>query len=548
MDTPTSQEIFKDDQNFEVDINKVYDYYIKAIDNARSVVNITNPNNQKLLSKFTRNSFTGSGVTSHLKCETTPQESRCHAFYRLIGFPVVSSDMLFYNPGFDMLFYSGRTITINSKVEIANKPLPGFSALSIFREMNIENNLKIFSNNNSIDANVLAISYSNIREFAAPLKNEFGIEEKFDSENQSYNISSVGHIGNGNTVDLYNFLDSSGNLPTKFNTKRYHIIAPFIVDARIDLSTPALQKVGIPFVLNSSNLKISETDSVMRPLIERIIIDRFSTDNNLNAGETADATIANIKSINAIKDLDIINKISSGDIFGFSEQSQFIKHLNIIRAMMSALHKAKDKILSMQDKYYWLPVPNVNGPEFGSSVQPPFINLPEYLQTDNDRAIIIGQQRSIIREIDNKAAGLSGTPDRGYALSEASNPLTPVINDSMGDVNAAELKKLVSARNHDLAEANDALKTVEIIMGEFSGLGLCDIIAIIGALYIVPKENLLGLLDDDAFQRAKSSNLLNGVDIERPSIQVAQENIISTVKDFYNLMDKIYKDVSKDNN
>ena len=29
-------------------------------------------------------------------------------------------------------------------------------------------------------------------------------------------------------------------------------------------------------------------------------------------------------------------------------------------------------------------------------------------------------------------------------------------------------------------------------MGEFSGLGLCDIIAVMGALYIMPKASLLG--------------------------------------------------------
>lgn len=35
---------------------------------------------------------------------TEPQESRTHAFYRMLGLPVIADDFSFYNPGFNPFF------------------------------------------------------------------------------------------------------------------------------------------------------------------------------------------------------------------------------------------------------------------------------------------------------------------------------------------------------------------------------------------------------------------------------------------------------------
>ena len=122
----------------------------------------------------------------------------------------------------------------------------------------------------------------------------------------------------------------------------------------------------------------------------------------------------------------------------------------------------------------------------------------------------------------------------------------PEVNPSCGDINDDTIKLLTDARNNTMKKAGDALQTIEMIMGEFSGLGLCDILAIIASLHIMPIEDLLGFLDKDAFDRMKI--LLNKSDVARTdNLSQCLGVLTNTVKDFFNLMDKLYLDKRKNN-
>src|ERR1700691_4946876 len=77
------QASYYDDQDtFSVDFDQLTATFITAIDNIRSHYNGLAPNSQQL---------------------NTPQyqESRCHAFFRLIGFSLVVDQGNFHSPGFD---------------------------------------------------------------------------------------------------------------------------------------------------------------------------------------------------------------------------------------------------------------------------------------------------------------------------------------------------------------------------------------------------------------------------------------------------------------
>ena len=108
--------------------------------------------------------------------------------------------------------------------------------------------------------------------------------------------------------------------------------------------------------------------------------------------------------------------------------------------------------------------------------------------------------------------------------------------ESDGNNDAKNLEELTQRRNKFMTKAGKALRKIEIIMGEFSGLGLCDIIAILGTLYVIPKENLLGFLDKDAFSRMQI--LLNRPEATQSTLPESMIALTNLVKDFYNLMDK----------
>lgn len=540
----------EDDQNFEIDINKVASDYLDPIDKIRSLSAF----NRDVLSSITPTSNL-SKLLNSLKIEKTAQESRCHAFYRLVGFPVVGEGGgTFYNPGFDIVNCMHKTVDLGTKIAIAKKPLQGFAALSEARENFYKADLSIFSNTNSIDASVLALSSGGtqkLRDFIAPLAKDASPFDGLNSEVQSYTVDTTALSGVNkkvpNLVTITKFLDQDGVSPTKFGSKRFHIIKPFVVDARIDfIIQPQANLVAVPFVANNSFTKVSATENVNRPLLEKIIRDRITIQNDTStAGSFVDKVLSYIKDVPAIKDDALINLVRSKKLYK-SDQDKFIDNVNTIRTMMAKLVDSQNIIKKVQGLYYYVPSPSTTGPEGGSTVQGVFLpttdnpNLNNLL-TSIDKEIIKAAARSATKNLNKDiSTDTSSNDPLSFSIGTTFGPDT---SDALGDNNTTNQETLSQTRTRLMTKANDALRTIEIIMGEFSGLGLCDIVAIIGALNIMDIENVVGFLDDGAYERMKGS-VPGGDKVGRATLTVAMTDLTSRVKDFYNLMDKIYKDIA----
>lgn len=536
------------DQNFDIDIDKIYDDFIKDIDSIRSYVNIADGNNSKLLSNENLVANKIASTIQKLKVESSPQESRCHAFYRLIGFPVVSKDNIIYNPGLSNLnpLFS---IPLSKRLEIAKNPIEKFNELSIFRETYVSKIKTLFSNNTTISASTLALSSVNVRDFISPLQIFPSI---FDTKvnNQSY-ITSLDFSVGANEISLLQFRDVNGESP-KLDNKRYHIIAPFIVDPRIDFTvSPSYNKVAVPFVFDNSNLKISETNFVKRPLIEKIIRDRFLNIDQVESAGTFDQNILSlIKANPSFKDVNIVNKIVNKDIYKLSEQLQFKKFFDIIQSMVSTLIKSMDVVGKIAAKYYYVPIPNKNGPEFGLTTDSVIISshLPTNLVTSTDSDIVDLFYKTSINDLNSQTTSSTATPDTGnYSFSDFLSSFDQS-SESFGNLGRESLEELVNIRTKEMNLANSAIREIEIIMGEFSGFGLCDIIAVLAALYVMPKESLTGFLDDAAYSRMITLVKFTNGPPEHASIETAMNDLLNYVKDFYNLMDKSYEDVLQNDN
>src|SRR5271166_2177026 len=89
---------YQSDQNFDIDINSVYADFIQSIDAIRSYANSASISDQAATSIFKSGDQTLAKLKAQVSTLTTYQESRCHAFYRILGFPVVGSDFQYYNP------------------------------------------------------------------------------------------------------------------------------------------------------------------------------------------------------------------------------------------------------------------------------------------------------------------------------------------------------------------------------------------------------------------------------------------------------------------
>lgn len=560
-----NQNNYQDDQNFDIDINKIYTDFIKEIDATRSFAAI-NVQDEKIFNALSQSGGTGdiTAVAGLIKMEKTVQESRCHAFFRLIGLPIVSKDKKIYNPGFDIISdtlkdiltgVSTKKIKLEDKISIATNPIKGFNALSIKRELYPKNNLIIFSNSQSIDAGVTALSSGStkkLRKFSSPMEDKAktsGFElDPFDMDpiRQSYTVNTNSLVGDKEVLlELYQ--DATGNFPLKFSDTREHIIMPFVVDARIDFSvSPQSNLIAVPFISDQSFAKVSATEFVKRPLLEKIIRDRFANEDPMDSiGSATTAILDYIKTIPAIKDGKLVKLISSKDIYKQSIQAQFIQTFNIIKAMMKILVESKNIINKAQGDYYWVPVPSSFGPEGGSEIQGVFLPtvIDPTLITDKDKAILLNFAKDMVNSQNSQATAASSVSDN-FALSTYKFTFGPDTSSALGDNNAQNLETLSQQRKSVLQGANDALRSIEIIMGEFSGFGLCDIIAIMGALNIMPQRQLLGFLDVDALARMNNSlGLDEGAEDYTDAITI----FTAIVKDFYNLMDKVYHDLIENN-
>jgi hypothetical protein len=587
-------------QNFAPDISEMYKAFVTggatpkdkeagtniAIDDLRGLisVSVTGGTTKDLIAALNIDpkSNTIAGTPNNSTPVQLAQESRCHTFYRIIGFPIVTSDKSrFYNPGLDIIkdIDSPRLLTLDEKLSIASNVGKDFEKLSQKRETYSNNTSQVFNVPQSVEAGVLSLMSGtsggssnnaiNKRSFVLPL-DKFEDPFDFNVDHQTYpiSISSTYCLVEDHPIKLSEFQDSNGTKPNLDITNpsifksHLHIIKPFMVDPRIDFSiwsadsktSPGLcKRVAVPFVPDASYLQASSVSTAERPLLEKIITDRFDQSNNIeNAGASIQNVTDYIENLKTIQSENIgntnIKEIFSNDIFKLKETPAFSQYLSIIQGMMSALVSSIRIIQAAQAKYYWLPIPSIKGPENGCTIRPVAFNknVSPDLITTADFNIVYNKTQSLMSNVNSAVAQANTTPDAGgFAFNAFFNhkmTFNPSTTDAQGDISSKTGSTINSKRNRVLSKAGDALQIVEMIMGEYSGLGLCDIIAVVASLSVMPLKDLLGLLDKDAIIRAEKVLGQSLSSQQEKDISVAMTSLAKTVKGFYLIMDQIFED------
>ncbi|HEY5268409.1 MAG TPA: hypothetical protein VII94_04720 [Candidatus Saccharimonadales bacterium] len=604
QNTTVAQTNYQTNQNFDPDIQKMHEHWITGgatpnnsdpgaiigIDDFRGQNSVTSigMTTADLITSLNINSTSSAPASTPNTSIATQsgQESRCHTFYRILGLPVVNATKsAFYNPGLDQVKVPGRKITLEQKISIASAVGTQFEAISQAREQWAASTSQVFSVPQSIEAGVLALTsgtYSkkggvNLRKFSQPFIDNFELNPfDFNVKNQTYstpgNVSSmtslVGSVGvplpeyqdsSGNTV--FQNADGSNNTPGSAFISHQHIIVPFMVDPRIDFSLFAAEsktcsglcrRVAIPFVPSANYLKAG-VSIAERPQIERIITERFQQLTSVDAG-TYNVDLFNYVS-NTLKRFNVSTgstpfaNIFTGNVFSLSQQQSFAQYLQTIQSVVFKLVDSMRIIHAAQGDYYWLPIPSISGPETGSNIRSVplnknFTNI--NLITANDFDVINNQIQIIMSGITPTIATINSIPDPGsYNPPNYKISLDQSTSNSKGDLSTKTSNTLSNKRNQLLARASSALQIVEMIMGEFSGLGLCDIVAVMGALYTMPLPSLIGFLDTDSYTRAVTQ-LGSSLPFEA-DITTCMKDLAIYTNGFYKIMDQVFQDYQSNN-
>lgn len=533
-----NQSNYKDNQIFEIDINLFYEDFIKQIDSIRGYINIASPKNLKFLNKISESDF--SGLSGKLSVEQTYQESRIHAFYRLIGFPILGNNGQFYSPGHDAIKYPldflSRKQNKSYKLSVINNIKENFYEFSKKREEYFNTKVKEWYSYQDINTVTFLLSSYNVRNFNDHI-DKLSKTFDFNFDNQSYLVKLSDSLNR--SLLEYSSYTNKEQFPTKLIAKRNHNIFPFLVDPRLDLS--ASKRVCVPFPLNKSQAIINESYEAPRCLLEAIITQRFNDQNSSENDQIFVKSLNNfIENFTSIKDEFVINKINQKSIYSTSEKEILNKFLNLISSMMDELIDAQKNVGFVQANTYWAPICGLNGLEGPiNSFSIPLLSNPKF-KTSFDNDLSLFQAKDILNSITPE----SETPEETeFSFSSFFNSFFDTASKSFGSLIKRSADDLLKQKKFFDNSGADSLRKIEIIMGEFSGLGLCDIVAIIGGLYSMDRNYLLGLIDSDSFIRATKK--LRLYTIEQPGLEESIIELNKSVFSFYNIMQKVYVDKSK---
>ena len=526
-----------DIQDIERNILTLSREFIFPIDRIRS-----NVRPQKVLSKNTQED-----PFDNINVDTTrPLESRAHAFYRLIGFPVLNPDNgTFYNPGFGR---SGFIASLNAKKRASI--VSGFNSSSIknlsdLREDYVLDQRSIFDREDFVSA-FYALTLTHIRPFQPLNDSIISIDEdqqQYSVAERDKEISDLRRNNPGLSDKINAAIGEFGNF-----SDGVHYLRPFVVDPRIDNTVDTTYKstangksklVGVPFLLSQEARQVEPNIFVTTPILEEIILARLSDtvedkaflddvrkilENENTPGadlETLDSTTLK-NTVSALLDTNSINAEAIPFLQGITktEVIQLTRLIKIIRVLVLTVQNSIRIIGVARSKINWIPLPGRNGPELGAVGATLFRDKGVSLKNTIDQNIAYLQ----VQELQfKKSAGQGVVPIGG------SSNFTSVSNSSGQSLDTIidQRKKAVNQRNRIASNAFGAMGDIEKIMGETTGLGLIDVVAVHAALWSMNLTDILGFLDEESINRLQSIPGLNTNTVEN-----REQSIISVMEAF----------------
>lgn len=536
---------YEDTSNISDDVSQLFVKYIKPIEDLRSFgvpSNITrllatgatfdNPSNLKV------------GVTTSKR---VPFESRLHAFYRMIGLPVVSSDGDMYSPGFSPPGERGddNRISIAAKVSQENRELldKREEQVNTMRDILLSKDMR-----------------STICSAVTLIPKPFNT---IDNKNQAIKIDGREEFfnkllsNNEGSESVYSQISkASGKLASTFITSKVnnikHIITPFMVDPIIDFTVlPSKNIICVPFLPDVTSTKSdANQQSHHRPGIEFILRMRLSDrakdklfmdyTRKVLARENSPG-VQHVDSLNesvlnsTIEALAEKNDFKSADIdklfgqFSATQSSVITQLIGTIKVVIGVLINSILEFHEIMNNINWLPAPSA---AFATTFGTPGKVIATSRKTALESKIFF---LTILKENSKSSKTIE------QELGVFASPFIDVAGSS--DVYDSRLKDLVPIKEGYETRSMELLQTIEVITGEFSGLGLIDILAIYTALWSISMEDLLNLIDDDAVTRIITYNpSLISLDVlarraRSPDTLTALSNLESKVKNILSFAD-----------
>jgi hypothetical protein len=440
------------------------------------------------------------------------QESRCHAFFRMLGLPVVARELSFYNSGFNPK-RSSTSVAHNRAVD--SKISNDMNLMAQFRESSARNRLVTFQKSGLDNA-----VYSLVLFFLKPF-NLIGTGKWDNQDPQTFTIADRKSIASS-------YKKSNGDEITNFFDSGSHILRPFVVNPSIGNTVmPADRLICEPFLKSKNDTKLDSNKLLYRPGIETILRSRLKEPADEDLFKSIIFTLDSQEDVSGFSSAELKtlaefllqeNKLTSSINVSNLELINISRLIKQIKLLINLLIKSVEDIFDVILNIDWKPLGNESGPEFGTELGN-FVSL--------KRKVSELEQKIKELKVLQKKAELSRKEevDLGEFALEPFEDTENLFDQELAqaDSQKAEFIKLGSI----------SLQSIEYIVGEISGLGLVDIISIYMALWSVEIDVLLSMLDDAAFARLYDNNPdLRTAEVEGRHSSGAVYNIYEAIEIF----------------
>jgi hypothetical protein len=530
IDEAVKEEYLDDVQDLNLDLNKLYNDWIVPIENIRSKTVINVSAGPKIGKE---------GVIDDSGESQEPQESRAHAFLRGLGIPVVASDGKFFNPGFNPKKTSAQQQEILS---ISGNVAQVVRVMQAKREIDTKARRNIFRNAGQ-DAALFSLAlslpegqkkFNNMKEGADPLEKdsqELSIPNRHTIINKVYTKNADGNF------------DAFSEKET-FSVGNSHMIRPLTTDPLICSTVRTRDRqLCVPFPENNNDTYKSQKLKLKRCGLELIIRLRLKQ-RSVPEDAAAALSFPEIKDVIGDNTMGISTqqlkqlKAALGNLDPYAPSvddminaSNFIElrtldeYVRTLKGVIIIYAQALDTIKRVSSEITWVPFCRDRGPEGGTQMIPGFAVPRKFLKSWELERRIIGLKARA--QIAKNQQNLGSVTDDGQPSDEDKIDYSDFVFSQHNNVVSTfdnELAQAEQQKKQLETEASDAIRTIEIVMGEVSGLGLVDILAVHIALWSLDISVLLSLLDDAAAERLWNLKYLrtqevqdrkdNGSDIE----------------------------------
>lgn len=527
---PVKENNYDDINTVEKNIDDLYNTYIRPIDAIRSKA--------KPISSTPQES---ENIIQKQEDPIDNLESRVHAFYRMLGMPVVSKTAGYYNPGYNPI--SEKTKDYRKKINSA-----------IYNEQtaqnfiyNRENKILQFQNIFKLpESDLEQIVFNILSDVTFPFalldpnidhleedKQTVSLEDREIAYREfgTYNLSYTDQIiGYGNTY-----------------TNVFHAIKPFVVDPRMEeVVMPDVNKICVPFLSNKkndSNTKLEKNKQLYRPGLEAIvhlrlmdpvvsesflinvqnILDNTIGQNTATETQNSDYQVflTTVQSLTASSTLPNNVKEDLNNITDL-QFTTVVNLIKIIKFAVNELCQSQLIINRLKQLINWVPLFGKDGPISGKLTGKLSSN---YFNKEGDDT----EEKVRQLQVKKEEASISFNNLQGEFASPF---IKSILSEKIGSYDNS-IKELINQKDEGGAEGFEALKKIEIIKGEVAGLGLIDVLAMYVALWSVDMSVLLSLLDNDSIQRLWDNNpQYRGLKplIDRKAIDGNSDTVISALK------------------